>query len=138
MADELWGSGVRVNTVEPRGGVMTEGASALLGSLPDDQIESLDEPVAVRILPDLTFGSRDCVSCPVRRNQLVDVAIHAGSVDLGEAGGFPHGPLFALELLEYGSGPQRERFVQCPQLVDRSICIRHCLTKQGGVDVALQ
>ena len=45
MADELWGSGVRVNTVEPRGGVMTEGATALLGSLPDDQIESLDEMV---------------------------------------------------------------------------------------------
>ena len=49
MGDELWGSGVRVNTVEPRGGVMTEGASALLGSLPDDQIESLDEMVEAAV-----------------------------------------------------------------------------------------
>jgi NAD(P)-dependent dehydrogenase (short-subunit alcohol dehydrogenase family) len=49
MGDELWGSGIRVNTVEPRGGVMTEGAAALLGSLPDDQIESLDEMVEAAV-----------------------------------------------------------------------------------------
>ena len=63
MADELWGSGVRVNTVEPRGGVMTEGASALLGSLPDDQIESLDEMV------DAAVALSDCP--PGRTGQVV-------------------------------------------------------------------
>jgi NAD(P)-dependent dehydrogenase (short-subunit alcohol dehydrogenase family) len=46
LAAELWSSGVRVNTVEPRAAVLTEGADALAGSvLRADQIESVEEMV---------------------------------------------------------------------------------------------
>jgi citronellol/citronellal dehydrogenase len=46
LASELGGTGVRVNALEPRAAVMTEGATALLGdSLDADQIESLEEMV---------------------------------------------------------------------------------------------
>ena len=43
LAAELSGTGVRVNGVEPRAAVLTEGAAALVGdSLTEDQIESLE------------------------------------------------------------------------------------------------
>ena len=77
------------------------------------------------MLPDLALGRGDGISFPVGRDQLVDVVIHAGRVDLGQSGGLSPGPLFTLELLEDGSGPQPERLFQCPQLVDCLVCIRH-------------
>jgi hypothetical protein len=46
FAAELLGSGVRINTVEPRGAVMSEGAEALVGgTLPDELIESMEAMV---------------------------------------------------------------------------------------------
>jgi NAD(P)-dependent dehydrogenase (short-subunit alcohol dehydrogenase family) len=46
LGAELWGSGIRANTVEPRAAVLTEGAEALVGgSLRADQIESLEAMV---------------------------------------------------------------------------------------------
>jgi NAD(P)-dependent dehydrogenase (short-subunit alcohol dehydrogenase family) len=46
LAVELYGTGIRVNTVEPRAAVLTEGAEVLVGdSLRADQIESLEEMV---------------------------------------------------------------------------------------------
>jgi len=44
LAAELDGTGVRVNTVEPRAAVMSEGAAALVGTtIRPDQIESLEQ-----------------------------------------------------------------------------------------------
>ncbi len=46
LAAELAGTGVRVNTVEPRAAVMSEGAATVVGNrLRDDQIESMEEMV---------------------------------------------------------------------------------------------
>lgn len=46
LAAELSGTGIRVNTVEPRAAVLSEGAAALVGdTLRPDQIESLEEMV---------------------------------------------------------------------------------------------
>ncbi|WP_100497411.1 SDR family NAD(P)-dependent oxidoreductase [Geodermatophilus chilensis] len=46
MAAELSDSGIRVNTVEPRSAVLSEGAAALVGeTLGADQVESLEEMV---------------------------------------------------------------------------------------------
>lgn len=46
LAAEVAGTGVRVNTIEPRAAVMTEGAAALVGdTIPKDQIESTEEMV---------------------------------------------------------------------------------------------
>ena len=46
MAHELYGPGVRVNTVEPRAAVLSEGAEALAGHvIRDDQKESMEEMV---------------------------------------------------------------------------------------------
>ena len=43
---ELYGTGVRVNTVEPRAAVLSEGAAALVGDrLRPDQIESMEAMV---------------------------------------------------------------------------------------------
>ena len=50
LAVELYGSGVRVNTVEPRAAVLTEGADALVGDrLSPDQLESMEEMVEAAI-----------------------------------------------------------------------------------------
>lgn len=47
LAEELWGSGVRVNTVEPRNAVRSEGAEALVGGdLPEDFYETMEDMVA--------------------------------------------------------------------------------------------
>jgi NAD(P)-dependent dehydrogenase (short-subunit alcohol dehydrogenase family) len=62
LAVELWGTGVRVNTVEPRAAVLTEGASALVGgSLRPDQIEPMETIVEAIVAlcdcePDVTGG----------------------------------------------------------------------------------
>jgi citronellol/citronellal dehydrogenase len=46
LAAELYGSGIRVNTVEPRAAVLSEGAAELVGgTLRPDQIESMEEMV---------------------------------------------------------------------------------------------
>ncbi len=46
LAMELYGTGVRVNTVEPRAAVLSEGAAALVGDrLRPDQIETMEEMV---------------------------------------------------------------------------------------------
>jgi len=50
FAKELQGTGVRVNTVEPRAAVMTEGANALVGgTVTEDQIESLEAMVEAAV-----------------------------------------------------------------------------------------
>ncbi|MGI9602737.1 MAG: SDR family NAD(P)-dependent oxidoreductase [Acidimicrobiales bacterium] len=50
FAVELYGRGVRVNTIEPRAAVLSEGAHALVGDmLSDDQIESLEAMVEATI-----------------------------------------------------------------------------------------
>lgn len=47
LAEEVWGSGVRVNTVEPRAAVHSEGADAHLGDALDPEMyESMDDMVA--------------------------------------------------------------------------------------------
>src|SRR5437016_4739885 len=46
FAHELWGRGIRANTVEPRAAVMSEGAEVLAGHvIRDDQKESMEEMV---------------------------------------------------------------------------------------------
>jgi NAD(P)-dependent dehydrogenase (short-subunit alcohol dehydrogenase family) len=66
LAAEFAGTGVRINTVEPRAAVMSEGANALIGDIVRaDQIESMEEMVeAIAALadcpPELT--GRNCVS----------------------------------------------------------------------------
>jgi NAD(P)-dependent dehydrogenase (short-subunit alcohol dehydrogenase family) len=46
LAAELYGTGIRVNTVEPRAAVLSEGAEQLVGgTLRPDQIESMEEMV---------------------------------------------------------------------------------------------
>jgi NAD(P)-dependent dehydrogenase (short-subunit alcohol dehydrogenase family) len=51
FAAELGGTGVRVNTVEPRAAVLSEGAEALVGEmLTDDQIESMEAMVEAVLL----------------------------------------------------------------------------------------
>jgi citronellol/citronellal dehydrogenase len=66
LGAELYGSGIRVNGVEPRAAVLTEGADALVGSkLRPDQIESLEQMVeAVVALCDCPaeFTGRSTVS----------------------------------------------------------------------------
>ena len=60
LAMELYGSGVRVNTVEPRAAVLSEGAAALVGDrLRPDQIESMEAMVEGTLVlcdcpPDIT------------------------------------------------------------------------------------
>ena len=66
LARELRDTGVRVNTIEPRAAVMSEGAHALVGdTVRDDQIESMEEMVEALVAlgdcpPEVT--GRNCVS----------------------------------------------------------------------------
>jgi citronellol/citronellal dehydrogenase len=66
LALELAGAGVRVNAVEPRAAVLTEGAAALVGpSLREEQIESLEamtEAVVALCDCDEQLTGRVCVS----------------------------------------------------------------------------
>jgi NAD(P)-dependent dehydrogenase (short-subunit alcohol dehydrogenase family) len=63
LGAELHGTGVRVNTIEPRAAVLSEGADALVGgSLRPDQIESMEEMVEAAVAlcdcpEDVTGGS---------------------------------------------------------------------------------
>jgi len=63
LAEEVWGTGVRVNTVEPRAAVHSEGADAhLAGALEDDQFESMADMVAGALIlcdcgPEVTGGA---------------------------------------------------------------------------------
>ena len=62
FAEELWGTGVRVNTVEPRNAVRSEGAEALVGGeLGEDLYETMEEMVAGTLVlcdcpPEMTGG----------------------------------------------------------------------------------
>jgi NAD(P)-dependent dehydrogenase (short-subunit alcohol dehydrogenase family) len=62
LAEELWGTGVRVNTVEPRAAVHSEGADAHLGdALDPGMYESMDDMVAGALVlcdcgPEVTGG----------------------------------------------------------------------------------
>jgi citronellol/citronellal dehydrogenase len=50
LAAEVYGSGIRVNAVEPRAAVMSEGAQELVGgTLRPDQIESMEEMVEATV-----------------------------------------------------------------------------------------
>ena len=50
LGAELYGSGIRVNSVEPRAAVMSEGARELVGgTLRADQIESMEEMVEASV-----------------------------------------------------------------------------------------
>jgi citronellol/citronellal dehydrogenase len=66
LAVELAATGIRVNTVEPRAAVMSEGAAALIGdTVRADQIESIEEMVeAIVALADCPaeLTARNCVS----------------------------------------------------------------------------
>jgi citronellol/citronellal dehydrogenase len=63
LAEEVWGSGVRVNTVEPRAAVHSEGADAHLGdALDPDLYESMADMVAGALVlcdcgPEVTGGT---------------------------------------------------------------------------------
>ena len=71
FAVQLYGTGVRINTVEPRAAVMSEGAEVLVGNIiRPDQIESMEAMVeSVVVLcgcaPELT--GRICVSLDLLR-----------------------------------------------------------------------
>jgi len=67
LAAELWGTGIRVNTVEPRAAVLTEGADALVGDrLRPEMIEPMETMVeAVLALCD----------CPVERTGGIHVSL---------------------------------------------------------------
>ncbi|MGZ4676498.1 MAG: SDR family NAD(P)-dependent oxidoreductase [Acidimicrobiia bacterium] len=90
LAQELSGSGIRVNAVEPRAAVLTEGAAALLGdSLQADQVESLEEMVEAVVAlcgcpPDLT--GRVAVSLDLIRE--LGLTVH----DLNATGPVASGP----------------------------------------------
>ena len=66
LAVELAGTGIRVNTVEPRAAVMSEGATALIGdTVRADQIESMEEMVeAIVALGECPadFTGHNCIS----------------------------------------------------------------------------
>ncbi len=50
LAHEVWGRGIRINTVEPRAAVMSEGAEVLAGHvIREDQKESMEEMVEAAV-----------------------------------------------------------------------------------------
>ena len=67
LAVELYGTGVRVNTVEPRAAVMSEGAEALVGDIvKDDQIESMEAMVE---------GAIALCDCPPEHTGCIEVSL---------------------------------------------------------------
>lgn len=58
LAAKLHGTGIRVNTVEPRAAVLSEGAAEFVGStLRPDQIESMEEMVEATLA---LYGTCGC------------------------------------------------------------------------------
>jgi citronellol/citronellal dehydrogenase len=76
LAAELAETNIRVNTVEPRAAVMSEGAEALVGStVRADQIETMEQMVeAVVALGDCDFSGRVCVSLDL--NDELGLTVH--------------------------------------------------------------
>jgi len=67
LAVELYGTGIRVNTVEPRSAVMSEGAEALVGDIvKGDQIESMEAMVE---------GAIALCDCPPEHTGRVEVSL---------------------------------------------------------------
>jgi NAD(P)-dependent dehydrogenase (short-subunit alcohol dehydrogenase family) len=67
LAVELYGTGVRVNTVEPRAAVMSEGAEALVGDIvKDEQIESMEAMVE---------GTIVLCDCPPEHTGRIEVSL---------------------------------------------------------------
>jgi NAD(P)-dependent dehydrogenase (short-subunit alcohol dehydrogenase family) len=64
LALEVANTAIRVNTIEPRAAVMSEGATALIGdTVRADQIESMEAMVEATVaLADSDFSGRICVS----------------------------------------------------------------------------
>jgi citronellol/citronellal dehydrogenase len=86
FAVELHGRGVRVNTVEPRAAVLSEGADALVGgTLTDDQIESMEAMVE---------GALVLCDCPPERTGQILVSLdlldELGVTVMGLDGRAPH------------------------------------------------
>jgi NAD(P)-dependent dehydrogenase (short-subunit alcohol dehydrogenase family) len=83
LAAELWGSGIRVNTIEPRAAVMSEGAAALVGStLRPDQLEAMEQMVQATLeLCDCEeeLTGRTCVSLDLLAERDVQVRALDGS-----------------------------------------------------------
>ncbi len=76
LAVELWGTGVRVNTIEPRAAVMTEGAAVVLG---DKLTEDLIEPMETMV--EATIALCDCEpSCTGRVFVSLDLIDEMGLV----------------------------------------------------------
>ena len=67
LAVELYGTGVRVNAIEPRAAVMSEGAEALVGDIvKDDQIESMEAMVE---------GAIALCDCPPEHTGRIEVSL---------------------------------------------------------------
>jgi NAD(P)-dependent dehydrogenase (short-subunit alcohol dehydrogenase family) len=67
FAVELYGTGVRINTVEPRSAVMSEGAEALVGGIvKQDQIESMEAMVE---------GTIALCDCPPEHTGRIEVSL---------------------------------------------------------------
>jgi NAD(P)-dependent dehydrogenase (short-subunit alcohol dehydrogenase family) len=67
FAVELFGTGVRINTVEPRSAVMSEGAEALVGGIvTQDQIESMEAMVE---------GTIALCDCPPEHTGRIEVSL---------------------------------------------------------------
>ena len=84
LGAELYGTGIRVNSVEPRAAVLSEGAAALVGkTLRPDQIESMEEMVeGVMTLCDCPadFTGRICVSLDLIADGRLEVrALNGGT-----------------------------------------------------------
>ena len=76
MAAELYGTGIRVNTIEPRAAVLSEGADAVMGTmLAAEQIEPLEAMVEATIA---------LCCCPAEHTGRIEV-----SLDLLEREGIP-------------------------------------------------
>jgi NAD(P)-dependent dehydrogenase (short-subunit alcohol dehydrogenase family) len=74
LALELYGTGIRVNTIEPRSAVMSEGARTLVGDfITADHIESMEEMV------EATIALCDCGAEHTGRNEIsLDLLSRAG------------------------------------------------------------